>query len=495
MNRDMNLPNEIYTVEAVRQIDRCATENGQISGYDLMTRAAEAAFDVARSEYPDARRWLVICGGGNNAGDGLVLARIAIGTGIDVSVSSLTPSQSLQGDAARAYQDLVRAGGEIVSFSGTLDEQADLLVDALLGNGLTRQVGGRFASAVQTINAHHAPILALDLPSGLNGDSGQVMGVAVRADCTVTFVGLKAGLLTGKGRALAGKLFHNDLAIPKHCFERHPAVLRCISESLLKGFLSPRRLDSHKGDFGHVLVLGGGPGMPGAVRLCGEAALRCGAGAVTIGCHPVNQFVMPATRPELMCLGVASEEELKPMLDRATIIAMGPGMGTSEWASAMFESVLETGKPLVVDADGLNMLSARQCKRDDWVLTPHPGEAGRLLGKTAQEVQSNRVAALGELKDRYGGTVVLKGTGTLVSSADGAGWLCTRGNPGMSGPGMGDVLTGIIAALLAQGLPVDQAAAAGVELHARAGDLAAMGGQRGMLASDLIDQLRTCVNP
>jgi len=491
----MSLPAEIYSVAAVRNIDRCAIDDAGVSGYTLMTRAGRAAVDAALARFPHARRWQVICGGGNNGGDGYVVARLAAEQGIAVSVLAVIPPDKLNGDAATACQDYAAAGGVAAAYDGALDAEAELLVDALLGSGLDRDVEGRFAEVVEAINAHPAPVAALDVPSGLHGDSGAIMGVAVHADLTVTFVGLKGGLFLDAGPGYAGDVVFAGLDIPPACHDRESIRLRRLDESDLQAALPRRRRTAHKGDFGHVLVVGGGPGMPGAVRICGEAALRAGAGLVTIGTHPDHSRQVPASRPELMCHGVASADGLAALIERATVIAVGPGLGTGDWARAMLDTVLAAELPLVADADALNLIAGRNVRRDNWILTPHPGEAARLLSTTTAAVQADRLSALDALRVRFGGIVVLKGSGSLVSSQDGPPWLCSAGNPGMASAGMGDALTGIIAALLAQGLDAGMAAAAGVQVHAIAGDRAAAGGERGLIASDLIAEIRRCVNP
>lgn len=491
----MNLPAEIYSVESVRAIDQVAINDAGIEGYTLMTRAAEAALAEAQARFPDARRWQVICGGGNNGGDGYVLARLAAATGIGISVLTLAAADSLQGDAATAYQDFAAEGGAAGTFAGSLDTEAELLVDAVLGSGLERDLEGPFAEVVDAINQHPAPVLALDIPSGLNADSGRVMGVAVQADLTVTFVGLKSGLFLNEGPDYVGDLCFAGLDIPAACRSQEQAVLQRIDDDTIRTLLAPRKRDAHKGDFGHVLIVGGGPGMSGAVRLCGEAALRTGAGLVSVATHPSHHAMIASGRPELMCQAVESADDLAPLLARATVIAIGPGLGTGEWSQSMFAAVMQSDLPLVVDADALNLLRQSDVRQPGWILTPHPGEAARLLECTTGEVQGDRRGALANIAARYGGTVVLKGSGSLVTAAAGPSWLCTAGNPGMAAPGMGDVLTGIIAALRAQGLLAEMAAVAGVNIHARAGDAAAVSGQRGLLASDVLQELRDWVNP
>lgn len=489
-----SLPDEIYSVATVREIDRTAIEDEAIPGYTLMSRAGAAAVSEARSRFPDARRWQVVCGAGNNAGDGYVVARLAASEGIVVSVVALVDPAALRGDAATAYGDFAAEGGVVTPWSGQLDADADLIVDGLLGSGLERDVEGEFALAVSAINAHAGKVLALDVPTGLHADSGAVMGFAVRADLTVTFVGLKAGLYLRDGREFSGEIAFAGLGVPAKCRQGGRAEFRRIDDHQLQRTLAPRRRASHKGDFGHVLIVGGGAGMPGAVRLCGEAALRTGAGRVSVATDPGHAAMIVATRPELMSHSVSNSDELQPLLDLADVIAVGPGLGRSPWAGELMAALGADDRPCVWDADALNWLAESASRKEQRIITPHPGEAATLLGVTAADVQSDRRTALNQLHERYAGVVVLKGAGTLVSSGTGAPWLCTSGNPGMASPGMGDVLTGIIAALLGQGLAPEDAAAVGVEVHARAGDRAAGGGERGLVASDLLLELRGIIN-
>jgi hydroxyethylthiazole kinase-like uncharacterized protein yjeF len=489
------LPIEIYSVATVREIDRTAIEDEGIPGYTLMTRAGAAAVRAAREQFPDATRWQVVCGAGNNAGDGYVVARLAAQEGIVVSVLAVVDPESLTGDAATAYGDFAAEGGVVMPWEGALDEEAGLIVDALLGSGLERDVTGEFGRAVSAINDHPAHVLALDIPTGVHGDTGQVMGAAVEADLTVTFVGLKAGLFAGEGAELCGVIVFDGLDVPEHCRPHGEAMSRRISSRVLRRCLKRRSRNAHKGDFGHVLIVGGGEGMPGAVRLAGEAALRTGAGLVSIATHPSHATVIVGSRPELMSHGIADADSLAPLLERATAIAFGPGLGTSEWARALYGVVSELELPAVWDADALNLLAETPAKNERRIITPHPGEAGRLLGEPTAEVQGDRRAALQALQEKYGGVAVLKGANTLVTSKKKVPWLCTSGNPGMASPGMGDVLTGIVAALLAQGLGKEASAVVGVEAHARAGDLAARAGERGTIASDLVAELRNVVNP
>ncbi len=488
-----SLPAEIYSVDAVRAMDRYAIDVEGIPGYTLMTRAGEAAVRETLAAFPRGRRWVVLCGAGNNAGDGYVVARLARAESLQVDVVAVTDPAALSGDAARARDDYVACGGTIGAWPRSIDPEADVLIDALLGSGLARPVGGAIADAVAAINAHPAPVVALDLPTGIHGDTGQRLGAAVDADLTITFVALKAGLFLGDGIAAGGSLAYDGLGVPDACRAKASPVLRRITSTVLRAALPPRRRDAHKGDFGHVAIVGGGPGMPGAARLAGEAALRAGAGKVTVATWPGHSALISAACPELMTCAIDAPGALSELLERADVVAFGPGLGVSDWARAAFDVVAARTLPCVWDADALNLLASQggdAGRNASRVITPHAGEAGRLLGRSARDVQADRRGAVLALAQRYGGTAVLKGAGTLVAAGDDVPFICTAGNPGMAAAGMGDVLTGVIGALLAQGLAPPVAAGAGVALHARAGDLAAVDGERGLMARDVIAALR-----
>jgi len=489
-----SLPANIYSVATVREIDRTAIEDAGIAGYTLMTRAAAFAVTEAVREFPNTGHWQVVCGAGNNAGDGYVVARLAAAMGVDVSVIAITDPAKLTGDAATAHNEFVTGGGKVCAWNGNLETGETLLIDAMLGSGLEREVAGDFAAAVSAMNDSHAPTVALDIPTGLHGDTGEVMGVAVRADMTTTFVGLKQGLFLGSGPEFRGSLRYTDLEIDANCFAGKPVEFSRITEERLDELLPRRKRTANKGDFGHVLVVGGGEGMPGAAILCGEAALRSGAGRVSVATARSHAAAIVNERPELMARGIQSADELAPLMQSCDVITAGPGLGRTEWASELMSAVAAHVGPSVWDADALNWLAEHPAAAAQRVITPHPGEAATLLGISTAEVQADRRAAVEALQSRYGGVAVLKGAGTLVKGAEDLARISSSGNPGMAAPGMGDVLAGIIAALLGQGLALLDAATAGVELHAQVGDIAARKGERGMLASDLLEELRSVVN-
>ncbi|HHI77107.1 MAG TPA: NAD(P)H-hydrate dehydratase, partial [Gammaproteobacteria bacterium] len=399
--------------------------------------------------------------------------------------------ERLKGDARRAWEEAAAAGIEPCAFAGA-PPQGEVLVDALLGTGLDRPLAGDWLAAVEAMNASGRPVVAVDVPTGLHADGGRVLGAAVQATATPTFIGRKFGLYTGAGPDHAGDVVFHDLGVPADIGAGMEPLAWLIDPVWARAMLPLRSRTAHKGCFGHVLVIGGQPGMGGAAQLAGRAALRSGAGLVSLATAPEHAAMISAVRPELMSHGVSGPGELEPLLERATVLALGPGLGQGAWGSALFQAALASGLPLVVDADGLNLLAANPSRREDWVLTPHPGEAARLLGCPVAEVQADRLAAAREIRRRYGGVVVLKGAGSLILGE--RVFLSATGNPGMASGGMGDVLTGVIAALLAQGLAPGEAAAAGACLHGAAGDRAAGDGERGLLASDLIEALRGVVN-
>ncbi|WGZ94723.1 MAG: NAD(P)H-hydrate dehydratase [Candidatus Thiothrix putei] len=488
------IEHRVYTAAQVRQLDHIAIQQHGIPAYTLMSQAGSTTFEQMQHHWPKAHALCVLCGSGNNGGDGYVIARLALQAGWNVTLLSLADTARLQGAAAQACQDFCQAGGRIQPY--TEHEQlptADLMVDALLGTGLERRVTGAYARAINLLNQQSAPIIAVDIPSGLHADTGQPCGGAVEATLTVTYIGLKIGLLTGTARDYCGRLSFARLGVPDAVYAQVPCTMHLLGQHTLREYLPPRRRSAHKGQTGHSLLIGGAPSMSGAIRLAGEAALRTGSGLVSIATHPEHAFLLNLHRPELMVHAVDSPAQLQPLLSRMDAIGIGPGMAQTTWSHHLFSLIQNTKLPKVLDADALNLLAKHCSQRDDWILTPHPGEAARLLACSTTNIEQNRMAAVSRLQQEYGGVIVLKGAGTLIASADTIA-ICPAGNPGMASGGMGDALTGIITALLAQGLSLIAAAESGVWLHAHAADLAATKGERGLLASDLIAHLQEALN-
>ncbi|WP_421711919.1 NAD(P)H-hydrate dehydratase [Alcanivorax sp.] len=494
------LPKALYTAAQTRELDRLAIAAGT-PGAELMARAGQAAFDTLCERWPEARRIAVLCGGGNNGGDGYVVARLAHAAGLAPQIHFATPPDTLKGDALTMADRCRDAGIPMTPLTlDSLPEGADVLVDGLLGTGLSGALRDEMAALLTALNALPVPRMALDIPSGLGADTGVPLGAVLAADLTCTFIGLKRGLLTGEGPVYSGELYFFDLQVDREVYSRVPANCRVPEPADLAALLPPRRADGHKGHYGHVLVIGGDHGFAGAPVMSAQAAARCGAGKVSLITRPEHVAVALIRQPEIMVRGIENAREALPLLEAATVIAIGPGLGRSDWGQALLALALESGKPLVVDADALSLMAADdRIGQGDWVLTPHPGEAGRLLGVSAAEIQRDRFAALESLAARYGGTVLLKGLGTVIQGEDHLGQLgralIREGNPGMASGGMGDVLTGVIAALRGQGLTSYDAARLGAMIHARAADAcAARRGPRGMLATDLLPYLRTELN-
>ena len=480
-------PEEVFSSAQIRALEQTACAQLGIELYALMERAGESAWVALQKLFPQARSIAVLAGAGNNGGDGWVLARLAHTQGYAVRVHALLEIDVLTGDAARAARAFLDAGGE-----QTLEPpgRADVYVDALLGIGARGDLSGRLLKLAGSMIP--ARTLALDVPSGLCADSGWAGEGTPRARATLCFVGLKLGLLTGAGPGLVGELLVDDLGLASF-YAGSATLAKRITEQAFSAALKPRSRVANKGNFGHVLAIGGDHGMGGAISLCGQSAQRAGAGLVTIATRAEHVSALLAACPEIQTLALADDTQLK-LAKRVVVI--GPGLGQGAWGRQLLAQCLNAGAPLVMDADALNLLAAQAMELPhDTVLTPHPGEAARLLGSSVAAIERDRPKAAREIAQRYGCVAVLKGAGTLVASATGELNVCDRGNPGMASGGSGDVLAGVIAAFLAQGLKPFDAARFGVFAHASAGDLAARSGERGMNARDLLENLREAVNP
>ncbi|WP_226703603.1 NAD(P)H-hydrate dehydratase [Microbulbifer elongatus] len=493
----LSAPQDLYSAEAVRQLDQRVITQQQIPGLALMKRAGRAAYDCLRSRWPDMAALQVFCGGGNNGGDGYVIAGLAAQRQIPATVYVGVPVEKLTGDALEAYRFAEREGATLVASLQDLPpvEKNTVLVDALLGTGFSGALRAPMDSAIAHINDAAAPVLAVDLPSGLHADSGTAAS-AVQADVTVTFIGRKAGLYLGRGPALSGEVIFDDLGASPDIYQQVPALLTRHSGETLER-LPPRAADSYKNQFGHVMVVGGDHGYGGAALMAAEAAARAGAGLISLASRPEHAAAVLTRCPEVMAQPVVSGQELEPLLEAPDVIAVGPGLGKSPWSEQLLARAGRANAKLVLDADALNILAGGRVlagvKRDDWVLTPHIGEAARLLGVSNAEVSADRVAAAKAIQQKFSGVVILKGTGTLIAHSDGIE-IINSGNPGMASGGMGDLLTGVLAALIGQGMALPAAARLAVWLHGEAGDRAAVGGQRGLLATDLLPHIRALVD-
>jgi len=483
----------LYSAAETRALDNWAIGHGGISGALLMSRAAAATLQQLLLRWPEPGLLQVLCGTGNNGGDGYLIADQARRRGIAVQILQVGDPARIGGDALRAREQALANGVQVLPFTAACLAESGVLVDAMLGTGLGGEVRAPFAAAIDACNRDHRPVVAVDIPSGLCSDTGRILGRAVQAELTVTFIGYKRGLFTLDGPDCCGALEFSDLALPLEAYRAVAPGWRRLNlgEMLTQWPRRPAR--AHKGSFGSVLVIGGDAGMPGAVALAAEAALRSGAGLVRVATQPEHLPAIVARTPEAMVFGVRSGRDLLPLLAAADVLVVGPGLGRSSWSQQLLQAVASTDLPCVLDADGLNLLAEGRVlprqRRDHWLYTPHPGEAARMLGVTTAAVQEDRFAAAAQLQEQYGGAVVLKGNGSLIVGGD-QRLLSDYGNPGMASGGMGDVLSGIVGGLLAQGLESGAAAALGVCLHGAAADAAAQDGQRGLLASDLMAPLR-----
>ncbi len=463
----------------------------------LMEKAGLAAAEIAREvSGGTGKPVLVLAGPGNNGGDAFVLARHLRQWYFNVSVVFAGDESKLSADASRALRAWRAAGGSIV---GALPKAQDwgLVVDGIFGIGLERDVSGRYVEWINIINRLGAPVLALDLPSGLHSDTGRVMGCAIRATHTVTFIALKPGLLTLDGPDHCGDIHLRALELDTQ--KLRPAQGFLIGHEVLDGVLQPRARNSHKGDYGSVGIIGGDHGMVGAALLAARAALKLGTGRVYIGTLVRNELLVDAQQPELMIR--SADEVLK--LGHLSCLAIGPGLGQMPDAAFYLGVALESPLPLVLDADALNLIAAStrlaetlRARKAPSLLTPHPAEAARLLGTTTREVQDDRVGAAIRLADIFNSLVVLKGAGSICAAPKESWHINTSGNPGMASAGMGDVLTGIIAALLSQGAEPKAALLAAVYLHGAAADHAVAGGAGpvGLTATETIQAARSLLN-
>lgn len=521
----------LYSAAQVRELDHLAIATG-VSADTLMQRAGVSAFMLIQNTWPSTKHVLVLCGSGNNAGDGYIVAEQAKVAGLAVTL--LRMGESLTDTARTAFEAARLKGVYVEDFtSERLSEflvnhryTPCVIVDALLGIGIAGALRPRYREVVERVNSSDLPVLALDVPSGLNSDTGQTDDIAMHCDATISFIGRKKGLFTGLAADFVGEMHFDDLgtsSLLSHSDVARNFSARAINAGILRRLISPRSRSAHKGRFGHVLVIGGDQGFGGAAILAADAAARAGAGTVSLVTRCAHVSAMLARRPEVMVLGVedwagAQSGRVTTLLEKASAIVLGPGLGQSTWSSDALECVLGSvsnhKKPVVLDADALNLF-ARQHRswqdcapaeiRQQWVLTPHPGEASRLLGITVGEIQADRYAAVRALQELSGAVCLIKGAGTVIAFPDQYGGepgrasvpvdVCTAGNPGMATGGMGDVLAGVTGALLAQGLSAADAVRVSVCAHGAAGDrAAAANGERGMLATDLFVYLQAILN-
>ena len=499
----------LYQANEVRALDRHIIEGFSIPGIELMERAARFSLNSLLERWPNTQSITVLCGTGNNGGDGYILAALACQKNLTVTLVAVGSPSKLRGDALSAYKMALDAGLTVKSlsdqkqsgqdFAGFQDEHT-VIVDAMLGTGINKEVEGDYATAILLCNDSQAPILAIDIPSGLSSDTGQPLGPTIEAELTCTFIGKKIGLMTGQGRSYTGELKFHSLGAPARAYEEVKASADILSLSALSKKITARPLHAHKGRYGHVLLIGGNKGYGGAISLAAQACARMGAGLTSVATHPDHIYSLLSRCPEVMTKGVTHANQLASLLDAASVIVIGPGLGRDAWAEQMLYHAIQTDKPMILDADALNLIASKpQWLTNNFaprIFTPHPGEAARLLACSTDGAESDRLSTLHQLNKKFGCHIVLKGSGTLICDSDGNTSLCPYGNPGMASGGMGDVLSGILGALWAQTeLDKNFATRLAVSLHAKAADIAAQTkGERGLLASDLIPIARALLN-
>ncbi len=510
---------KIVTSEQMKELDRRAIVDGRIPATILMERAGFGVVECLERRFGSVKgkRITIVCGKGNNGGDGFVAARLLRRRHAQVHILTMTSVSDLSRDAATMYKQFVKVAGKSSVYpyksqeqATTLFQESDILIDAIVGTGLSTAITGRYAEAIDTINEANRPVVAIDLPSGLHADTGTILGRAVAADLTVTFELPKLGLYQNHGIDLAGDIAVASIGIPPVYIDaiRNHAAL--ITQDAVRTYLPERPLSSHKGTFGHAGIIAGSVGKTGAAAMAANAALRMGAGLVTIAVPSSVNDVLEAKLLEVMTvpmpetkartLGRSALDRLLTFMAARTAIAIGPGLSTHPETVELVQALTkQLDRPAVLDADALNALTGRtvlfaSCKIPP-IITPHPGEMARLeSGATSQTVNNDRIGTATRFARERGLFVVLKGARTVIARPDGPAAICPTGNPGMATAGSGDVLTGMIVGLLAQGLASWEAACAATYLHGAAGDRAAsIKGQAGLIAGDLIEQIPSAI--
>ncbi len=502
----------VLTGKQVRKLDQLAIESYGIPSLDLMEAAGRGAFEFLEQVYPLLKksRVLVVCGKGNNGGDAFVLARYLAKEWVQTTIATVTPLKELSPDAATMAKRLKSTGVKIISAAKlsrleSLLDDCDLIVDGLLGTGLKQGARSPYKEWIERINQIEKPVFALDIPSGLLSDGRQIKAPVVSADWTATFAFMKQGLAVQPGCNVAGDVQVIDIGMPAELIKKVRTKLRLVTKESVRSAFQERKADTHKGSYGHVLVVAGSVTKLGAALMTSKSVLRSGAGLVTLALPQKAFTKIPSQFLEIMYEPLASDREglfaasaLSPILSLAqdkSVMAIGPGMGVTTGIRRLLAGLIkESPIPMLIDADGLNALIGqtevlKQAKQAV-VLTPHPGELARLMGLTTRELQRDRIKIAQDFASQHDVTVVLKGSRTLCALPDGKVYINPTGNAAMATAGMGDVLTGIISAYLAQGIQWRSAITAAVYIHGLAGDrLAERMGDRGLLAGDVIDSL------
>jgi len=508
---------KVVTAEEMRVIDRRTIERYSIPGTVLMERAGLAVASRIKDAF-SPRKVIIIAGSGNNGGDGLVVARNLYNEGWDVKVFLTVKPEDLKGDALLQYRIAVKFGLKIYLMNEFLTNYSSLitrhciLVDALLGTGISKNVTGALSEVISYLNRSNVPIFSVDIPSGISSDNGQIMGEAVRADYTVTFGLPKRGHLLYPGAQHSGKLFIEDIGFPKELLNSEKLHIELLTKDKVSPLIPQRPRYSHKGNYGHVLIIAGSKGKTGAAIMAAKACLRSGAGLVTLGIPKSLADVFQSRVTEEMILALpdkgdgtlsqrASRVILNFLNERATTLAIGPGIGISSDTKKLMDILIKTSTiPMLIDADGINSLKGERAifskSKVPIILTPHLGEMARLLGKQkcvsvkTQDIERNRVNIPVSFAKETGTYLVLKGVPTIIAGPDGMAYINSTGNPGMASAGTGDVLTGMISAFLSQGLSPTHASILGVYMHGFAGDSAAAEkGEHTLIATDIIEKI------
>ena len=497
---------KLYTASETRKIDNLAIKAKGISGYSLMQMAAEFTLDVILREFSPVEELIIFCSKGKNSGDGFLLGSFAKEFGLEVTIVMSNTSNVIKGVSRKAFEEMKDAKVKIISTKSVEKLKVSnktVIVDALIGTGLKGNLRKNIKESILALNklGVKLPVLSLDIPSGVNPDTGDADDIAVYADITATFVAQKRGCFTSVGKKFSGEIIYSDLEIPKNLFSKITSTSYVVDYEDSISKVVYREQDAHKGHFGNVLIVGGDRGLGGAGLLSSRAAVYSGAGLTSLVTRPEHVSASLVSCPEVMVKGVDSGQDLEEYLVNPDVIAIGPGLGQSAWSEQMIQRVLWEAEKrdvsVIMDADALNLLTRLKLSSNlpkRLILTPHPGEAARLLNTSVAVIESNRFSAAAKIQKKFNATVVLKGSGTVICHKSGGTqkWgICDSGNPGMATGGMGDVLTGIIAGLLAQGLTLKEAAEAGVDLHAKAADQASLEfGEAGLTSSDVINELK-----
>lgn len=504
-----SVPQHAFEAKQVLENERIIAKQESIDMYALMEQAGAAVFQQVETLSLTKKSLLIVCGKGNNGGDGLVVSRLALQAGYQVttllvSESSLTCNELYQADALRALVALQVNNGKVISISSVQQlnsiistQTYAVVIDALFGIGFRGQLSSLFQGIIQSLNTLDGKKIAIDVPSGVNATSGHIDSVAFNAETTISFIAAKQGLYTGQAVNYTGEVIHASLGLHKAFVEFVNTEVFIQRMDNLPLF-TKRKKTTHKGHIGLLLAIGGNKGMPGAIALASTAALKTGAALVSVASHKNSQLIVHSNQPELMIAGTDVEDiEKNAMLEKTKMLLIGPGLGLDTWAVSLFNHALtfrDKEKLMVLDADALTLLSQTQHFYQHWVLTPHPGEAARLLNCQVADIEKDRFAAVRQIAKRYGGICVLKGAGSLVS--DGAQcWINSSGNPSMASGGMGDVLSGIIAALLMQMNDKLAAVRLATFIHGFIADeLVEKQGPIGLLASDIINHIPEKLN-